>query len=97
MPTQWLEGVTTFNPKEKDKPHITNFRPITTINIIYKVWAIIMTNRATPFTGLLARETQTAYKTGRSTNDILSLIQNQIQNRDTKQLILIDIRQPLDQ
>ena len=40
---------------------------------------------------LLTRGTQTAYKMGRSTIDILSLIQNQIQTEQTKQLILIDL------
>ena len=36
-----------------------------------------------------ARETETAYKTGRSTTDILSIIQNQTQNEDNSQLIPI--------
>ena len=97
MPKQWLKGVMTFIPKQqKDKTQITNFRPITLINIIYKIWAIIMTNRITPYMGLLTRETQTAYKTGRSTLDILSLIQNQIQHEETKQLLLLDLSKAFD-
>ena len=40
---------------------------------------------------ILTKETQSAYKTGRPTIDILSLIQNQIQNEETRQLILIDL------
>ena len=46
--------------------------------------------------GLLTRETQTAYKTGRSTLGILSLIQNQIQHEDTKQLLLLDLSKAFD-
>ena len=45
---------------------------------------------------LLTNETQTAYKTGRSTIDILSLIQNQIQNEETRQLLLIDLSKAFD-
>ena len=87
----------TFLPKQnKDRAKINNFRPITLINIIYKIWAIIMTNRISPYMSLLTRVTQKAYKTGRSTLDILSLVQNQIQNEQTKQLILIDLSKAFD-
>ena len=64
----------------KDKTTLNNFRPITLLNIVYKIWAIVITNRLTPYMNLLTQETQSAYETGRSTIDILSLIQNQIQN-----------------
>ena len=97
MPKQWLHGVMAFIPKgKKDKSSLNNFRPITLIQIIYKIWAIILTNRITPYMSLLTNETQTAYKTGRSTIDILSLIQNQIQNEKTKQLLLIDLSKAFD-
>ena len=77
-------------PKQnKDRTKINNFRPITLINMVYKIWALLMTNRITPYAGLLTRETQTAYKTGRSTLDILSLIRYKIQHGETKQLILV--------
>merc|ERR1712112_158607 len=81
---------------KKDKSTLKNFRPITLLNIVYKIWAIIFTNRLTPYMNLLTQETQSAYKTGRSTIDILSLIQNQIQNEDTRQLILIDLSKAFD-
>ena len=74
MPKQWLRGIMTFIPKgKKDKSTLKNSRPITLLNIVYKIWAIIYTNRLTPYMNLLTQETQSAYKTGRSTIDILSL------------------------
>ena len=45
---------------------------------------------------LLTEVTKTAYKTGRSTNDIPSLIQNIIQNAKTAQLIPIGLSKALD-
>ena len=50
-----------------------------------------MTNRLTPYMSLITNEMQTAYKAGRSTIDILSLVQNHIQCEKTRQLILIDL------
>ena len=97
IPKQWTEGVMTNIPEpQKDRAQITYFRPITLIDIIYKAWAIIMTDRLTPYMGLLSRETQTEYKTRRSTLDILSLIQNRLQNEATKKLILLDLSEAFD-
>ena len=73
--------------KKTDQRTLHNHQPIALVPIIYKIWAIIMTNRLTPYMGLLTSETQTAYKTGRSTIDMLSLIRNQIQNEEANLLI----------
>ena len=48
------------------------------------------------YMNLLTTEQQTAYKQGRSTIDILSLIQNSIQSDETQQLILIDLTKAFD-
>ena len=90
LPKQRLKGVVTYIHKKKDTKDIKNYRPITLITIIYKIWEI-MANRINPYMELLTTGQQTAYKQGRSTIDILSLIQNSIQNEETRQLILIDL------
>ena len=58
------------------------------MNIIYRIRAI-MTNRLAPYMNLLTPETQTAYKTGMPTIGIFPIIQNQLRNERTAQLILI--------
>ena len=45
---------------------------------------------------LLTKETQTAYKQGRSTIDILSVVQNLLKNNNTQMLILIDLSKAFD-
>ena len=45
---------------------------------------------------LLTTEQQTSYKQGRSIIDILSPVQNIIQNEDTQQLILIGLCNAFD-
>ena len=49
MPNPWLNGVVAFLPKKNDLTLLQNYRPTTHINIIYKLWAIIMTKRLTPY------------------------------------------------
>ena len=69
---------------------------ITLINILYTLWPEIMTRRISPFTNMITAEQQTAYRHGRSTIDILSLIQNSIQNDKTQQLILVGLSKSFD-
>ena len=95
MPECWLNGVITFLHKKKDMEEIQNYRPITLITIIYKIWKI-MTKRRSTFMNLLTNEQQCAYKQGRSTIDILSLIQNNIQQDKTKKIIIVDLSKAFD-
>ena len=55
-----------------------------------------MAKSITPYMNLLTTERQTSYNQGRSTIDILPLIQNSIQNEETHQLILIAISKEFD-
>ena len=74
MPKRWLEGVITFLRKKDATDKLDNYRPITLINIIYKIWAIIMSTRLNPVLNLLTSENQYAYKKKRSTVDVLALV-----------------------
>ena len=46
MNRKWVSGTMTFLYKEKDKTEIQNYRPISLINIIYKIWPMIMTENS---------------------------------------------------
>ena len=68
-----------------------NYRPITLINIIYKIWATIMPNRLNPILNLLTEDNQYAYKQKRSTIDVLALINKVTRNDGAQQLRLFDL------
>merc|ERR1712112_477018 len=91
MPQTWKQGIITYIYKAKERNILKNYRPITLLNMIYKIWATILSNRLTPIPNLLTSESQTAYKNSRSTLDVLSLLQKNIKNDSTTGLILIDI------
>ena len=96
IPKQWLNGIITFIYKNKDKYDINNYRPITITNIIYKIWATVLTNKIKPYLNFLTSEQQNAYKDGRSTIDVLYLLNNQFKNEKTNQLILLDLSKAFD-
>ena len=75
---------------------LKNYRPITLLNMIYKIWATILSNRLATILNLLTSETQTAYKNSRSTLDVLSILQKNIKNDNATGLILIDLSKAFD-
>ena len=96
MPKEWLKGVMTFIHKNKAIDNLDNYRPITLINIIYKIRASIMATRLNQALNLLTSGNQYAYKNRKSTIDILSVINNQTKNDGTAQLILFDFSKAFD-
>ena len=62
MPKRWIEGVITFIHNKNATDNLGNYRPITLINIIYKIWATIMSTRLSPILNLLTSDIQYAYK-----------------------------------
>ena len=66
------------------------------ITLIYKLWAIIIAIRITPYIQLSATKQQAKYKQGRPTIDILPLVQNSIQQGETHRLILVDPSKAID-
>ena len=86
MPQTWKQGIITYIYKAKGRNMLKNYRPITLLNMIYKIWATILSNRLTPVLNLLTSESQTAYKNSRSTLDVLSLLQKTL--KTTTQQVL---------
>ena len=62
MPKDWLKGVMTIIHKNRDIDNMDNYRPITLISIIYKIWASIMETRLNHVLNLLTSENQYAYE-----------------------------------
>merc|ERR1711915_428837 len=74
MSKEWTEGVLCTLHKKNEKDLCDNYRPITLVNMVYKIISIIITKRIAPIMNLLTRETQVAYKQARSTIDVLNHI-----------------------
>ena len=96
MPKGWLNGVMTFLHKKQARDDLDNYRPITLINIIYKIWATVMTRRLNPILNLLTNDDQYAYKSKRSTIDIQAIVNNPLKNSATQKMILFDFSKAFD-
>ena len=96
MPKGWLNGVMTFLRKKKARDDHNNYRPITLINTIYKIWATVMSQRLKPILNLLTEDDQYEYKSKRPTIDIIEIVNNQLKNNATQQMILFDFSKAFD-
>ena len=71
MPESWLTGIVILIHKKNDPKDINNYRPITLLTSIYKIWATVISNRLYPIMNLLTNETQCGYKYNKSTFEII--------------------------
>ena len=62
MPTEWKQGLITLISKSGCAELIKNYRPITLLNSIYKIWATVINNRLKPIMNILTNETQHSWK-----------------------------------
>merc|ERR1712228_385067 len=97
LPRTWTEGVLCTLHKENEKYLCDNYRPITLVNIIYKILSIAITRRIAPIMNILTKETQTAHKQSRSTYDILSILKNIMGQKNADMSItLMDLTKAFD-
>ena len=78
------------------KTHLSNFRPITMINSIYKIWATISTNRLKHITNRLTDERQHAYKSNKSTIDAIYNIKRNLVKKQRNGEILLGLSNAFD-
>ena len=71
IPDEWKQGLITLISKSGCAELIKNYRPITLLNSIYKIWATVITNRLKPIMNILTNETQHGYNVKKSTIDII--------------------------
>ena len=83
-PEGWQDGIVIFFFKKRGKCNINNYRPITHPPTIYKMRTDIAGNRLAPFLNLLTDEQQCAYKTKKSTMDIIYIIKKKYQKGEIK-------------
>ena len=78
MPEKWKRGLVIFLYKSKNRAETNNYRPITLLNSIYKIWTVLVSKRLSMVTELLTDERQLGFKEKRGTIEAVQVAQAQI-------------------
>jgi hypothetical protein len=80
-------GVITLIPKVKDANNVRQYRPICPLNVSFKIFTKLLTDRLTNYANNLISQSQTAFIRGRYTVDgavILHETMHELKNRKMK-------------
>ena len=80
IPSQWKKSSTIIIPKKGDREDLKNYRPITLLPTIYKVFTKLLTNRMTRQLDEQQPREQAGFRSGFSTIDHLQVV-NQVLER----------------
>ena len=87
----WEKVILILPPPKNDTGDINNYRPIILLSSIYKVWATILPNATALITNIPTNEQQCAYKTKRSTQDIIRFIKNKLSDENIQWGLLLGL------
>merc|ERR1711915_543641 len=76
-PNEWTKGILCLLHKKESKEKCDNYRPVTLLNVSYKIM------------NLLTTELQTAYKRNRSTYDTLKILRILLTDQDSERTITL--------
>jgi len=74
LPTQWLQGIICPIYKKADRAKCSCYRPITLLNMGYKIFSILLNNRLSKIVGSKLSEAQEGFRPNRSTLDNIFII-----------------------
>eukprot|EP00969_Alexandrium_andersonii_P362940 15460830-Alexandrium_andersonii.AAC.1 len=92
FPSQWSEADVVGIYKKGDAFDPANYRPISLLNALYKLFSAIIASRLMKWAGGVLRDTQYGFRGARSTGDPLHLVhraQELIEEREHQTLHLI--------
>ena len=69
LPKEWLQGIIYPIHKKGERTICSNYRPITLLNIAYKIFAIILNNRLSRIVETKLSDAQSGFRPNRSTVD----------------------------
>jgi exonuclease III len=100
IPKQWTESVTILLHKKGDKNRIENYRPISLMSNLYKVFSKILLNRMTKTLELAQPQEQAGFRSNFSTIDHIHVIKQVIEKcneyNQTYYLSFIDYNKAFD-
>lgn len=74
MPDEWGIGLICVLHKKGDQLECSNYRGITRLNVVYKIFSNILCERLRPYTEALLGDYQCGFRPGRSTVDEIFLL-----------------------
>jgi len=74
MPEEWEMGIICPIFKKRDRRECSNYRGITLLNIIYKIFTCLIYNMSTKYSELTLGEYQAGFRSGRSTIDHIHVV-----------------------
>ena len=74
LPNQWNERIICPLYKKDDRLDCKNYRPISLLNVAYKIFAIILNQRLADFSEAILGDYQSGFKPNRSTIDNIFMV-----------------------
>ena len=84
VPSEWLKGVIFPIMKKGDKNDMRNYRGISLLSVVGKVFAVILNNRLTEWGEGVLVEEQFGFRAGRGCRDPLFVLREVVKNRGRK-------------
>jgi len=79
LPTEWTEGIICPIYKKGDRMICSNYRPITLLNVVYKILSILINNRLTKMVESKSGDCQMGFRPNRSTIDNICIVRQIIE------------------
>jgi len=100
MPESWSEAIIIPLHKKGDKTECNNYRGISLLNSVYKIFSKVLLNRLTPYAEECLGEHQSGFRKGRSTIEQLSviaqIIEKKYEYRQNIRQMFVDFRKAYD-
>ena len=88
MPDEWLRGVIFPILKKGSARDMRNFRGISLLSVVGKVFGVVLNNRIIPWAEGVLVEEQFGFRPGRGCRDPLFILREVVRNRGEGQCLL---------
>ena len=79
LPTEWTEGIICLICKKGDRMICSNYRPITLLNVAYKIFTILINNRLSSIVENTLEDCQMEFQLNQSTVDSIFIVKQIIE------------------